>query len=159
MPSRAVEILYNKMDILKKNIDNYCSNPKILNLKTAKRPNNLEDLLLSTQRMPAIKIIMNFTQNWLDVGHSNKPELQPFRSVEQMRGVSVTDLPIRQCLYFGNNNQNFLLASYNDMVTAEFWKYLQLNFDPFTPAKNKKNAGRKCLKKKDGDKDVIDASV
>ena len=104
MPSRAVEILYNKMDILKKNIDNYSSNPKILNLKTAKRPNNLEDLLLSTQRMPAIKIIMNFTQNWWDVGHSNKPELQPFRSVEQMRGVSVTDLPIRQCLYFGNNN-------------------------------------------------------
>ena len=35
-----------------------------------------------------------------------------------MRGVSVTDLPIRQALYFGRQQDNFLLASYNDMITT-----------------------------------------
>ena len=46
-----------------------------------------------------------------------------------MRGVSVTDLPLRQCLYFGTVTDNFLLASYNDMVTTHYWKTLQENFD------------------------------
>lgn len=60
-----------------------------------------------------------------------------------MRGVSATDLPLRQCLYFGNSSDNFLLASYNDMVTTEFWKYLQINFDKFTPNQTKKIKNKK----------------
>jgi len=50
-----------------------------------------------------------------------------------MRGVSATDLPIRQCLYFGNSTDNFLLSAYNDMITTEFWKALQINFEKFVP--------------------------
>ena len=39
-------------------------------------------------------------------------------SVEEMRGVSVTDLPVRQTLYFGQGPDNLLLGSYNDMITT-----------------------------------------
>lgn len=45
-----------------------------------------------------------------------------------MRGVSCTDLPLRQALYFGTDSDNLLLASYNDMITTEFWSALQENF-------------------------------
>ena len=50
-----------------------------------------------------------------------------------MRGVSVTDLPIRQALYFGTNSDNMLLASYNDMITTQYWSVLQNNFNEFRP--------------------------
>ena len=53
-----------------------------------------------------------------------------------MRGVSVTDMPLRQALYFGTNNDNYLLASYNDMITTEFWSVLQDQFDDFVPMIN-----------------------
>ena len=45
-----------------------------------------------------------------------------------MRGVSVTDLPTRQTLYFSSGADNILLASYNDMSTTEFWSALHENF-------------------------------
>ena len=86
------------------------------------------DLISSTQNMPAIKVIMNFNTNWWDISHN--PNL-PYKSMDQMRGVSVTDLPIRQTLYFGTNTDNLLLASYNDMITTEYWKVLQKNFLQF----------------------------
>ena len=86
------------------------------------------DLISSTQNMPAIKVIMNFKTNWWDISHN--PNL-PYKSMDQMRGVSVTDLPIRQTLYFGTNTDNLLLASYNDMITTEYWTVLQKNFLQF----------------------------
>ena len=76
---------------------------------------------------------MNFTQNWWDVGRSKREDLKQYRSVQNMRGVSATDLPIRQCLYFGTNTDNFLLASYNDMTTTQFWEALNKNFVNFVP--------------------------
>jgi ABC-type sulfate transport system substrate-binding protein len=45
-----------------------------------------------------------------------------------MRGVSITDLPARQTLYFSSGSDNLLLASYNDMITTEFWTTLHENF-------------------------------
>lgn len=45
-----------------------------------------------------------------------------------MRGLSLTDLPIRQTLYFSSGPDNMILASYNDMVTTEFWTALHDNF-------------------------------
>jgi len=74
--------------------------------------------------MPAIKVIMNFKNNWWDVSHVHSE----YKSMEQMRGVSVTDMPLRQTLYFGTNVDNLLLASYNDMITTEYWSVLQRNF-------------------------------
>ena len=46
-------------------------------------------------------------------------------------------MPLRQALYFGTTADNFLLASYNDMITTDFWNVLQKNFDRliFTPTK------------------------
>ena len=41
----------------------------------------------------------------------------------------MTDLPLRQTLYFSEGEDNLLLASYNDMVTTVFWNTLQNNFD------------------------------
>ena len=67
MPSRSVQILYNKIEILQKPINNYK-----IKVKSSKIPSSLEDLILSTQRMPSIKIIMNFSQNWWDISHTNK---------------------------------------------------------------------------------------
>lgn len=50
-------------------------------------------------------------------------------SIDEMRGVSVTDLPTRQTLYFSSGPDNIMLASYNDMVTTEFWTALHDNFE------------------------------
>lgn len=71
---------------------------------------------------------MNFRHNWWDIGKSEE-----FRATTQMRGVSATDLPMRQALYFGTNADNMLLASYNDMITTEYWSVLQKNFSDFEP--------------------------
>lgn len=63
---------------------------------------------------PAFKILMGFERPWwkelgIDSGHS------------------ITDLPMRQCYYFGTdavNNNSMLLGSYGDMETETFWKAL-----------------------------------
>lgn len=44
-------------------------------------------------------------------------------------GRSVTDLPMRQCYYFGTDpvtKSSLLLASYNDMRTVDYWKPLEI---------------------------------
>ena len=63
---------------------------------------------------PAFKILMGFRERWweklgIDSGHS------------------ITDLPMRQCYYFGTDPENqhsMLLGSYGDMETETFWKAL-----------------------------------
>ena len=45
-----------------------------------------------------------------------------------MSGLSVSDIPIRKTMYFSSGQDNLLLASYNDMITTEFWSTLQDNF-------------------------------
>lgn len=40
---------------------------------------------------------------------------------EEMRGASITDLPIRKTFYFSSGPDNVLLSSYNDMQSADFW--------------------------------------
>ena len=132
MPRRSVEILGNKINYLKKDLTNYVPTEGNPNMLSAIVPKNLDQLLGTTQNMPAIKIIMNFHDNWWDPGH-----VEEFRSNSQMRGVSCTDMPLRQALYFGTAADNFLLASYNDMITTDFWNVLQKNFDRliFTPTK------------------------
>lgn len=65
---------------------------------------------------PSFKIIMGFETPWW------KDEFGA------TSGHSVTDLPIRQCYYFGTDPKNahsLFLASYNDMRTVTFWKALE----------------------------------
>ena len=115
MPRRSLELLNYKIALFRKDIDTYNSvdNPPVLG-SPARVPKTFMDLINSTQNMPAIKVIMNFKTNWWDISH----KMNQYKSMEQMRGVSVTDLPIRQTLYFGTNTDNLLLASYNDMITT-----------------------------------------
>lgn len=71
--------------------------------------------LRSVNGAPAFKLVMLFDHAWwLDACGFEY-------------GKSVTDLPLRQCLYFGRDSASgkaLLLASYNDMSTVEFWRAL-----------------------------------
>ncbi|MFD0766811.1 flavin monoamine oxidase family protein [Mucilaginibacter lutimaris] len=73
---------------------------------------------------PSFKLLMGFEYPWwksmlgTDSGHS------------------ITDLPMRQCYYFGtdpDNSHSLFLSSYNDMRTVTFWKALDDNHEDFEP--------------------------
>lgn len=75
---------------------------------------NVNTNMRSVIKEPAFKILMGFEYPWwkelgIDSGHS------------------ITDLPMRQCYYFGTdpkNDHSMLLGSYGDMETETFWKAL-----------------------------------
>lgn len=63
---------------------------------------------------PSYKILMGFEKPW-------------WKSLGMDSGHSITDLPMRQCYYFGTdprNDNSMLLGSYGDMETETFWKAL-----------------------------------
>jgi monoamine oxidase len=63
---------------------------------------------------PSYKILMGFEYPW-------------WRTLGEMYGHSITDLPMRQCYYFGtdpSDGHSLLLGSYNDMTTVPFWEGL-----------------------------------
>jgi len=67
---------------------------------------------------PSFKLLMGFEEPWWK-------EL-----LNATSGHSITDLPMRQCYYFGtdpNDSHSMFLASYNDMQTVTFWKALDDN--------------------------------
>lgn len=67
---------------------------------------------------PSFKILMGFERPWW------REEL----GIES--GHSITDLPMRQCYYFGVDeitHNSMLLGSYGDMSTETFWKALSDN--------------------------------
>lgn len=67
---------------------------------------------------PSFKILMGFDRPWW------REEL----GIES--GHSITDLPMRQCYYFGVDEitqKSMLLGSYGDMSTETFWKALSDN--------------------------------
>lgn len=78
----------------------------------------LQEQMESVIMEPSFKIIMGFEEPWWT---------DEFGATS---GHSVTDLPIRQCYYFGTdpiNSHSLMLASYNDMRTVTFWKALEDN--------------------------------
>lgn len=83
----------------------------------------LNENIRSVIKEPAFKILMGFETPWwhalgIDSGHS------------------ITDLPMRQCYYFGtdpSNQHSMLLGSYGDMETETFWKALSDDKVLFTP--------------------------
>ncbi|OLY91824.1 Monoamine oxidase [Cnuella takakiae] len=71
---------------------------------------------------PSFKLLMAF-----DNGKNRLPWWKSELDIDE--GRSITDLPMRQCYYFGaakDRNASLLLASYNDMRTVDFWKPLEL---------------------------------
>lgn len=70
---------------------------------------------------PSFKILLGFEPS----GNG----LPWWRHLGLESGRSITDLPIRQCYYFGTHprtRHSLLLASYNDMRSVSFWKPLEV---------------------------------
>jgi hypothetical protein len=79
--------------------------------QSAEFKNNLEAVIME----PSFKLLMGFEYPWWK-------DLTGATS-----GESITDLPMRQCYYFGtdpNDLHSLFLSSYNDMRTVTFWKAL-----------------------------------
>ncbi len=72
--------------------------------------NNIRSVIME----PSFKILMGFEYPW-------------WKALNINSGHSITDLPLRQCYYFGTdpaNDHSLLLGSYGDMETETFWKAL-----------------------------------
>ncbi|EKU45487.1 flavin monoamine oxidase family protein [Staphylococcus massiliensis] len=85
----------------------------------------LRKLVDTVYAEPSLKLLLGFDSPWWK------------ECLGAEHGKSSTDLPMRQCYYFGTdeaNNKSLLLASYNDMRTVNFWKSMM---------KSKEN---KCIK-------------
>ena len=82
------------------------------------RRSDIHSQIDSVTMEPAFKLLMGFEQPWW---------LKEFGA---HAGESITDLPMRQCYYFGidpDNGHSLFLASYNDMRTVPFWNVLAQN--------------------------------
>ncbi|HYR10411.1 MAG TPA: hypothetical protein VEQ60_21730, partial [Longimicrobium sp.] len=71
---------------------------------------------------PSFKLLMGFYE---------EGQTEPWwtRRLGLTSGRSITDLPMRQCYYFGTDpetHHSLMLASYNDMSTVDFWKPLEV---------------------------------
>lgn len=105
MPRRSIELL----DL-----------PEFLDLE---RHDRLKRLVESVIIEPAYKLLMGFRSPWWR------------DQVGAKHGESITDLPMRQCYYFGkdpDDSHSLFLASYNDMRTVPFWTVLEddARFEP-----------------------------
>lgn len=79
------------------------------------RNHHLQRQLESVTMEPSFKILLGFEKPWWE------------ETLGAKAGESITDLPMRQCYYFGvdpNNSHSLFLASYNDMRTVSFWQAL-----------------------------------
>jgi len=87
-----------------------------------------QENIASVIKEPSYKILMGFEAPWWKTAFG------------AIAGHSVTDLPIRQCYYFGtdpNDSHSLLLGSYNDMRTVNFWSALEDN-DLYEPRKTQR---------------------
>ncbi|HKK76664.1 MAG TPA: FAD-dependent oxidoreductase [Saprospiraceae bacterium] len=78
---------------------------------------NLDSVIME----PSYKILLGFEEPWWEA------------TLKAKAGESITDLPMRQCYYFGvdpENSHSLFLGSYNDMRTVAFWQALE-NGEPY----------------------------
>jgi monoamine oxidase len=111
MPRRSLELLDQ---------DNFFFNPLM-------HP-ELQEAMASTIIQPSFKLLMGFEYPWWK---------QDFGATA---GESITDLPMRQCYYFGtdpDDSHSLFLASYNDMRTVPFWAVLEGHPELFEPRATK----------------------
>lgn len=107
MPRRSLELLDQ---------DNFL-------FQTGDEPSELARKIHAVIMEPSLKILMGFGKPWwhTDFGAT--------------AGESITDLPIRQCYYFGTDatdTRSLLLAGYTDMDPVRFWEPLdgEKRFEP-----------------------------
>lgn len=99
MPRRSLELL---------NQFNFFFDPD----RQSKRQSEIAAVIME----PSFKLLMGFEQPWWKAFFG------------AIAGESITDLPVRQCYYFGTDpkdSHSLFLASYNDMETVPFWSVLQ----------------------------------
>ncbi|MEO1040603.1 MAG: hypothetical protein AAFX09_13795 [Pseudomonadota bacterium] len=84
---------------------------------------------------PSYKVAMFFSEPWWETA-KYPPKLDGQGAATNVFGPTITDIPLRQIYYFGNNAPAGggapvygLLASYDDMRFAEFWEQLELQVD------------------------------
>lgn len=73
----------------------------------------LQKNMASVIKEPSLKILMGFEYPWWKEDFGTQS------------GHSITDLPLRQCYYFGtdpDDSHSLFLGSYNDMQTVTFWQ-------------------------------------
>ncbi len=134
MPRRSLEIVAEG-----------CSDNYMLN-----RP-EVKLWLESSIDQPAIKTIMVFDEPWWsspacayppNLGWPADAPQPPPAAGQQVGGATITDLPLRQVYYFGNNITNgpgnqggpyVLLASYDDMNYSDFWRQVEVSGDYTVP--------------------------
>lgn len=93
-----------------------------------KKDKKLKENLSSVIKQGSVKILLEYTHAW-------------WKSLGLIYGRSLTDLPIRQTIYFTSkeeandtkisNKPGVLLASYNDIETIPFWKGFQKDAETF----------------------------
>ena len=96
----------------------------------------VQNYLHSVVLQPSYKVAMFFDRPWWETTPyppklSNEPGAPP-----NVFGPTITDIPLRQIYYFGNNARSSetggaarygLLASYDDMDFTQFWQEIQLD--------------------------------
>lgn len=97
---------------------------------------NVQSYLQSVIEQPSYKIAMFFKKPWWqDAQVIYKPDLVNNESSDNVYGPTITDLPLRQVYYFGNNATGKvkdkdkvygMLTSYDDMRFTQFWEELEL---------------------------------
>jgi hypothetical protein len=86
--------------------------------------------LQSVILQPSFRILMFFDQPWWQ-NTTYPPKLTDAKGTPNIFGPTITDIPLRQIYYFGNNspgNSNpvyGVLASYDDMQFTQFWQDLE----------------------------------
>ncbi|MDN3670497.1 FAD-dependent oxidoreductase [Echinicola jeungdonensis] len=118
MPRRSLELLDQ---------DNFFFNRD----KQKALQHNLKSVIME----PSCKILLGFEEPWWK------------ETLGAQAGESITDLPMRQCYYFGvdpKNSHSLFLSSYNDMRTVQFWKALD-NGEKFQTKTTKLVKGKNFL--------------
>ena len=101
----------------------FLNDPKVMNY------------LESVIEQPSYKVAMFFDSPWWQDA-PYPPKLQNGGTDKNVFGPTITDIPLKQIYYFGNNAPGCenpqiygLLASYDDMRFASFWRELELSTD------------------------------
>ena len=94
--------------------------------------NDVVNFVESVIHQPSYKVAMFFESDWWN--NSDMPKPPHVSTDTNTFGPTITDLPIRQIYYFGNNAPNpsgapvyGVLASYDDMRFTKFWQEMELS--------------------------------
>lgn len=127
MPPESVELVAQatRYSLPQDGTTDFLNNPNFLN--------QLESVI----KQPSYKIAMFFDRPWWnDEEVSYPPKLTNKNSSTNVFGPTITDLPLRQVYYFGDNSTAAsaepvygLLASYDDMRFIDFWRVLERGVD------------------------------